>query len=108
MALDDVVHSCTDDDARFAEATHRTVRWLDRCIAAHARKDEQNLFAIVQGGLTSAKAGCATSAWMHSSIVILRFLATRSAVWRVAKTRDPSGESSNAAHVVFRKTSRVT
>ena len=57
MALDDVVHSCTDDDARFAEATHRTVRWLDRCIAAHARKDEQNLFAIVQGGLDVSEGG---------------------------------------------------
>ena len=57
MALDDVVHSCTDDDARFAEATHRTVRWLDRCLAAHARKDEQNLFAIVQGGLDISEGG---------------------------------------------------
>lgn len=57
MALDDVVHSCTDDDTRFTEATHRTVRWLDRCIAAHARKDEQNLFAIVQGGLDVSEGG---------------------------------------------------
>ena len=29
----------------------RTVRWLDRCIAAHKRPSEQNLFPIVQGGL---------------------------------------------------------
>lgn len=29
----------------------RTVRWLDRCIAAHKRPTEQNLFPIVQGGL---------------------------------------------------------
>lgn len=36
---------------RFTEATHRTTRWLDRCIAAHSRPSEQNLFAIVQGGL---------------------------------------------------------
>ena len=36
---------------RFTEATHRTTRWLDRCIAAHARPQEQNLFGIVQGGL---------------------------------------------------------
>ncbi len=36
---------------RFEEATHRTTRWLDRCIAAHSRPTEQNLFAIVQGGL---------------------------------------------------------
>ena len=29
----------------------RSIRWLDRCIAAHARPTEQNLFAIIQGGL---------------------------------------------------------
>lgn len=32
----------------------RSVRWLDRCIAHHeksGKKDRQNLFAIVQGGL---------------------------------------------------------
>jgi queuine tRNA-ribosyltransferase catalytic subunit len=32
----------------------RTVRWLDRCIEQHERsgkKNVQNLFAIVQGGL---------------------------------------------------------
>lgn len=32
----------------------RSVRWLDRCIAYHessGKKDTQNLFAIVQGGL---------------------------------------------------------
>lgn len=28
-------------------------RWLDRCIAAHRRPQEQNLFGIVQGGLHS-------------------------------------------------------
>ena len=38
-------------DCRFEEATHRTTRWIDRCIKAHARPHEQNLFAIVQGGL---------------------------------------------------------
>ena len=30
---------------------HRSIRWLDRCIEAHARPEEQNLFAIIQGGL---------------------------------------------------------
>jgi queuine tRNA-ribosyltransferase catalytic subunit len=53
MALDDVVHSTTGDKglegkARVAEATDRTTRWLDRCIAAHSRPTEQNLFAIIQ------------------------------------------------------------
>jgi queuine tRNA-ribosyltransferase catalytic subunit len=29
----------------------RSVRWLDRCIAAHKHPERQNLFAIIQGGL---------------------------------------------------------
>ncbi|GBG31811.1 Queuine tRNA-ribosyltransferase catalytic subunit [Hondaea fermentalgiana] len=70
MMLDDVIHSCTVDDARFAEATDRTIRWLDRCIEAHKRGGEederngfksgpkhQNLFAIVQGGLDVSPGG---------------------------------------------------
>lgn len=48
MALDDVVSSVADSAERFAEATNRTTRWIDRCIAAHARPTEQSLFAIVQ------------------------------------------------------------
>ena len=39
---------------RVGEAMERSVRWLDRCIEQHersGRKDRQNLFAIVQGGL---------------------------------------------------------
>jgi tRNA-guanine transglycosylase len=51
MMLDDVVSSVRNDAERFEEATHRTIRWLDRCIAAHKRPADQNLFAIVQGGL---------------------------------------------------------
>ena len=50
MALDDVVSPDTAPD-RLKEACYRTVRWLDRCIEGHGRKDRQNLFAIVQGGL---------------------------------------------------------
>jgi queuine tRNA-ribosyltransferase len=57
MALDDVVSSKTVDVARFAEACHRTLRWIDRCIAAHARPREQNLFGIVQGGLDVSPGG---------------------------------------------------
>ena len=57
MQLDDVVDSTTVDDARFLEATHRSVRWLDRCIAAHSRPQEQNLFAIIQGGLDCSPGG---------------------------------------------------
>ncbi len=50
MALDDVVPS-TLTGPRVEEACHRTLRWIDRCNAAHKRKNEQNLFGIVQGGL---------------------------------------------------------
>ncbi|KDQ21808.1 hypothetical protein BOTBODRAFT_26219 [Botryobasidium botryosum FD-172 SS1] len=53
MQLDDVVSSLTTGP-RVEEAMWRSVRWLDRCIAAHeasGRTDKQNLFAIVQGGL---------------------------------------------------------
>ena len=39
-----MVSSVTADDARFIEATHRSVRWLDRCVAAHTRPTQQNLF----------------------------------------------------------------
>jgi len=51
------VSSVADDPARFEEACHRTLRWLDRCIAANANPDTQNLFGIVQGGLDTAKGG---------------------------------------------------
>ncbi|KAG8985026.1 hypothetical protein FRB93_006127 [Tulasnella sp. JGI-2019a] len=53
MQLDDVVHSLTAGP-RMEEAMLRSVRWLDRCIAEHemsGKKDRQNLFAIIQGGL---------------------------------------------------------
>jgi queuine tRNA-ribosyltransferase len=39
-----------DHAARLDEANERTVRWLERSKAAHARADEQALFGIVQGG----------------------------------------------------------
>mmetsp|Transcript_25766 Transcript_25766/g.31668 ORF Transcript_25766/g.31668 Transcript_25766/m.31668 type:complete len:419 (+) Transcript_25766:144-1400(+) len=70
MVLDDVVHSCTPDFERFKEATARTVRWLDRCIAAHkaggvedaklgikSGPQHQNIYAIVQGGLDVSPGG---------------------------------------------------
>lgn len=50
MALDDVI-ATTTTGPRVEEAMHRTIRWIDRCIAAHKRPHEQNLFGIVQGGL---------------------------------------------------------
>jgi queuine tRNA-ribosyltransferase len=51
MALDDVVSSVAEDPERFVTATHRTLRWYDRCYAAHTNKHSQSLFPIVQGGL---------------------------------------------------------
>lgn len=50
MALDDVVKT-TITGPRIKEAMYRTIRWIDRCIAAHKKPDVQNLFGIVQGGL---------------------------------------------------------
>jgi queuine tRNA-ribosyltransferase len=47
--LDDVVPS-TLTGPRVEEAMLRTIRWLDRAIAANKRSD-QAIFAIVQGGL---------------------------------------------------------
>lgn len=51
MQLDDVLVTTSPDAARMREAMLRSVRWLDRCIAAHKNPDTQNLFCIIQGGL---------------------------------------------------------
>jgi queuine tRNA-ribosyltransferase len=50
MALDDVISSLTVGP-RVEEAMERSIRWLDRCMAAHKRQPVQNLFGIIQGGL---------------------------------------------------------
>ncbi|KAI1884329.1 hypothetical protein AGOR_G00225300 [Albula goreensis] len=52
MQLDDVVSS-TITGPRVEEAMKRSIRWLDRCIAANKNPDRQNLFAIIQGGLNA-------------------------------------------------------
>lgn len=46
----DMRKKCYDHGARLAIANERTVRWLERCKAAHARTVDQSLFGIVQGG----------------------------------------------------------
>jgi queuine tRNA-ribosyltransferase catalytic subunit len=51
MQLDDVLVTTSPDKVRMREAMERSVRWLDRCIAAHANPTTQNLFCIIQGGL---------------------------------------------------------
>ncbi|KAL2281596.1 hypothetical protein FJTKL_11493 [Diaporthe vaccinii] len=51
MQLDDVLVTTSPDAARMREAMERSVRWLDRCVAAHKNTATQNLFCIIQGGL---------------------------------------------------------
>ena len=51
MQLDDVIATTSPDTARMREAMERSIRWLDRCIAAHKKPESQNLFCIIQGGL---------------------------------------------------------
>ena len=51
MQLDDVIATTSPDTERMKEAMERSIRWLDRCIAAHKKPQTQNLFCIVQGGL---------------------------------------------------------
>lgn len=45
-------HSISQEDyfKRLKLACERSNRWLGRCVAAHARKNEQSLFGIIQGG----------------------------------------------------------
>lgn len=51
MQLDDVIATTSPDHARMSLAMERSIRWLDRCIAAHQKPGSQNLFCIIQGGL---------------------------------------------------------
>jgi queuine tRNA-ribosyltransferase len=50
MQLDDVVKTTTTG-ARVEEAMLRTIRWIDRCLVANERNEDQSIFPIVQGGL---------------------------------------------------------
>ena len=50
VAFDQPVAPGSTSRAAVAEATDRTHRWAERCLAAHSRPD-QALFGIVQGGL---------------------------------------------------------
>lgn len=52
MQLDDVVKTTTTGP-RVEEAMHRTIRWIDRCLEANNRNEDQSIFPIVQGGLNS-------------------------------------------------------
>jgi len=61
MAFDE----CTPFPASQAEAStgvRRTLSWIDRCLKAHARPDDQALFGIVQGGVhLHLRTACAQS-----------------------------------------------
>ena len=57
MALDDVISSVSANAERFQIATYRTLRWYDRCYDAHSKKETQNLFPILQGGLDISLGG---------------------------------------------------
>ena len=50
MALDDVI-SAMEKEGAIYDSCERSLRWLDRCIKAHKRKEDQNLYGIVQGGI---------------------------------------------------------
>lgn len=50
MQLDDVVHTLTVGP-RVKESALRSIRWLDRCLAANANPTRQCIFGIVQGAL---------------------------------------------------------
>lgn len=59
MQLDDVVKTTHPDQQRMETALHRSIRWLDRClvtqqkaIAQNDKHSKQNLFPIIQGGLS--------------------------------------------------------
>lgn len=52
VCLDQPVPPHASDRRTVADATARTHRWAERCLAAHRRAD-QALFGIVQGGLES-------------------------------------------------------
>lgn len=47
----DRVRSVGEHAERIKVANERTIRWLERCAAAHERRSDQALFGIVQGGV---------------------------------------------------------
>ncbi|MEO1718346.1 MAG: tRNA guanosine(34) transglycosylase Tgt, partial [Planctomycetota bacterium] len=49
-AIRDSEKGAYDHSARVRTSNERTVRWLERCKAAHGHADRQALFGIVQGG----------------------------------------------------------
>ena len=53
--------------ARVQQACERSIRWLDRCVKAHARSHDQALFPIVQGGTDlDQRRWCADAVLQHN------------------------------------------
>ena len=50
MQLDDVIATTSPDHARIAEATHRSIRWLDRCGYGSVGTVGYHVMAIKRGG----------------------------------------------------------
>jgi tRNA-guanine family transglycosylase len=69
MQLDDVISS-TISGPRVETAMWRSLRWLDRCIQAHNRKNVQNLFPIVQGGLDTRLRTISAKGWFKLFFVV--------------------------------------
>ncbi len=69
MAQAAPVMSDSDYAKRVEAANERTLRWLDRCVAAHhdsGRWDEQALFGIVQGGTNlELRSACVAAVTQH-------------------------------------------
>jgi len=75
MALDDCPPAAPDGGANTKSSDHadrveaaceRSVRWLAQCVQAHARKQDQALFGIVQGGVDlDRRSWCATRVTQH-------------------------------------------
>lgn len=81
MQLDDVVSS-TVTGPRVEEAMHRSIRWLDRCIAANKNQDKQNLFAIIQGGLNAElRKTCLDGKTLSSVMIFFKVRGRISAVY---------------------------
>ncbi|OAA57025.1 queuine tRNA-ribosyltransferase [Niveomyces insectorum RCEF 264] len=81
MQLDDVLATTSPDAARMREAMERSVRWLDRCLAAHRRADRQNLFCIIQGGLDLALRRACTHAMLARDTPGIAIGGTTAASW---------------------------
>jgi len=106
MQLDDVVASTTTGP-RVEEAMWRSIRWLDRCVSAHSRPKEQNLFAIVQGGLDlELRKKCAEEMVKRDmpgyAIGGLSGGEAKDDFWKMARTEDESVWDLHTRHLVCR------